>query len=102
VLRLARRTGAAWGSRGVRVCSLSPGIVDTPMGRQESERTPFMADMIKMTPIARDGRADEIAAVVGFLCSDAASYMTACDVLVDGGFVGAVSSGPVPGGPVGR
>jgi NAD(P)-dependent dehydrogenase (short-subunit alcohol dehydrogenase family) len=46
-----------------------------------------------MTPIPRQGHAEEIAAVVGFLCSDGASYMAACDVLVDGGFVGATSSG---------
>jgi NAD(P)-dependent dehydrogenase (short-subunit alcohol dehydrogenase family) len=91
VLRLARRTGAAWAGHRVRVYSLSPGIIDTPMGRQELEQQPYMAEMIKMTPIPRQGRADEIAAVVSFLCSDAASYMTACDLLVDGGFVGATA-----------
>jgi NAD(P)-dependent dehydrogenase (short-subunit alcohol dehydrogenase family) len=88
VLRLARRTAKAWATHGVRVCSLSPGIIDTPMGRQELEQQPIMAEMIKATPAGRMGRADEIAEVVAFLCSAGASYMTACDVLVDGGFVG--------------
>jgi NAD(P)-dependent dehydrogenase (short-subunit alcohol dehydrogenase family) len=89
VIRLARRLGKAWAARGVRVYSLSPGIIDTPMGRKEFDDQPFMAEMIKVTPMARQGLPTEIASVVGFLCSDAASYMTACDVLVDGGFVGA-------------
>jgi NAD(P)-dependent dehydrogenase (short-subunit alcohol dehydrogenase family) len=92
VIRLARRTGVAWGPRGVRVYSLSPGIIDTPMGRQEFEHQPFMADMLELTPIKRLGRPEEIAAVVSFLCSPDASYMTAGDVVVDGGFLGAVGS----------
>lgn len=93
VLRLARRTGAAWGHRGARVYSLCPGIIDTPMGKREYDAQPFMAEMIKMTPLERQGKASEIASVVGFLCSDGASYMAGCDVLVDGGFVAATTSG---------
>jgi NAD(P)-dependent dehydrogenase (short-subunit alcohol dehydrogenase family) len=87
VIQLVQRTAAAWGARGARVCSVSPGIIETPMGRAELEQQPVMRMMLDHTPLGRPGRADEVAAVVEFLVSDAASYLTGCDVLVDGGVV---------------
>jgi NAD(P)-dependent dehydrogenase (short-subunit alcohol dehydrogenase family) len=87
VIQLVERTASEWGARGARICSLSPGIVETPMGLQELDRQPMMTLMLEHTPLARVGRPDEIAAVVGFLVSDGAGYMTGCDVLVDGGVV---------------
>jgi NAD(P)-dependent dehydrogenase (short-subunit alcohol dehydrogenase family) len=93
VIRAAQRASVRWGRRGGRVLSLSPGIIDTPMGRQELEQQPVMRQMVDKTPLARQGRADEVAAVAAFLISDAASYMSGTDVLVDGGMVHAFSAG---------
>lgn len=90
VQRLVRRKAVELGHVGARVCSVSPGIIDTPMGRQEAESQPFMAELVKMTPLRREGRADEVAAVVEFLVSDAGSFVTGIDVLVDGGVCAAV------------
>ena len=90
VLRLVRRVAVAWGARGARLLSLSPGIVDTPMGRQEAAAQPMMEAMVSGSPLARQITADEVAAVAAFLVSDAASAMTGTDVLVDGGAVAAI------------
>jgi NAD(P)-dependent dehydrogenase (short-subunit alcohol dehydrogenase family) len=90
VLRLVESEAPAWGVVGARICSVSPGIIDTPMGRQEMDKQPMMAVMVEHTPLRRQGAAGEVASVVEFLLSDGASYMTGCDVLVDGGVVPAI------------
>ena len=85
VHRLVRCSAAAWGAAGARIMSLSPGINDTPMNRSEEAKNPVMLDMIKASPLGRRGTPAEVANVVDFLTSEAASYMTGSDVLVDGG-----------------
>lgn len=88
---LARRTAVSWGPAGGRVCSVSPGMVDTPQGRQEAEHQPAMALLEEMTPLQRYARAEELAAVVAFMLSDEASFLTGVDILVDGGVVAALA-----------
>jgi NAD(P)-dependent dehydrogenase (short-subunit alcohol dehydrogenase family) len=85
VRRLVQRHARAWGAKGARLLSLSPGIIDTPMGRLENENQPPMAQMVETSALARMGRPEEVAQVAAFLVSDAASFMTGADVLVDGG-----------------
>lgn len=76
---------AEWGARGARIVTVSPGMIATPMGEREFAAQPVMQNMLDMTPIRRWGRADEIAATVEFLVSDAASFITGTDIRVDGG-----------------
>ncbi len=83
VIRVARRSAPGWWKRGARLVSLSPGIIDTPMGNQELEQQPMMAGVIDL--VGRWGTADEVAAVAAFLVSDDASFVNGVDVLVDGG-----------------
>jgi NAD(P)-dependent dehydrogenase (short-subunit alcohol dehydrogenase family) len=92
VQRFVRQESVRLGPLGARICSISPGIIDTPQGRQESASHPSMADLVRRTPLGRSGRPDEVAAVVGFLVSDDAGFLTGTDVLVDGGVCAALHS----------
>ncbi len=92
VQRLVRREAVALGPIGARICSVSPGMVDTPMGRQEYEQQPYMKLLEEMTPLGRTASADELAAVVAFLCSDDASFVTGIDLLADGGVCAAIGA----------
>jgi NAD(P)-dependent dehydrogenase (short-subunit alcohol dehydrogenase family) len=87
VIRAAARASVPWGRNGARVNSLAPGLIDTPMGRQEFEQQPVMQQMLDGTPLSRIGQPEEIAAVVEFLLSEAASFVTGIDLLVDGGML---------------
>lgn len=90
VHRFVRRTAVSWGKRGGRICSISPGMIDTPQGRQEAEAQPAMTMMLEHTPLGRFGAAEELAAVVAFALSDEASFLTGTDLLVDGGVCAAI------------
>lgn len=92
VQRLVRRTAIAWGPHGGRINSMSPGLIDTPMGRQEFENQPMMSVMLEQTPLRREGTSDELAAVVAFLCGPEASFVSGTDVLVDGGCTAAMGA----------
>ena len=91
ILRLAEREAMTFGSRGARVVALSPGFVDAGMGTAQkiSARNPWVDEVIAQMALARKGSAEEIARTAGFLCSDLASYITGCEILVDGGFLAA-------------
>jgi NAD(P)-dependent dehydrogenase (short-subunit alcohol dehydrogenase family) len=93
VLRLMQREAIRFGQRGARICSVSPGIIDTPMGRQEAAAQPINDYLVQQTPLGREGTPDEVASVVAFLLSDEASFVNGVDVRVDGGVVAALRQG---------
>lgn len=74
-----------WGQKGARIVSVSPGTIDTPMGRQEAAQQEMMQVLLANTPLGREGEASEIASAVAFLCNSDSSYITGTDLRVDGG-----------------
>lgn len=92
VIRLVERQAAAFGAVGARVMSISPGLIDTAMGRAEQKAHPQMDAMLAKTPLGRYGTGDEIAAVAVFLCSPGASFLSGSDIKVDGGVLAAMSN----------
>jgi len=84
VTREAQRRGQAWGPKGARVMSVSPGMIYTPMGREAVE-VGGSERLLDATPLRRWGTTGDIANAVEFILSDKASFLTASDILVDGG-----------------
>ncbi len=87
VLLIVEDQAWTWGEKGARITSISPGTINTPMGRQEASQQKEMKTMLDNTPLRREGEACEIASAVAFLLSDAASYITGIDLRVDGGTI---------------
>lgn len=87
VIRLCEKQVSLWGGRGARIVSVSPGLIDTPLLKKEIDANPDISSLPELTPLHRFGNPIEIASVVNFLCSAAASYITGCDVRVDGGLL---------------
>lgn len=81
---MVQKRALEWGPRGVRVTSISPGMILTPMGKKEVE-TQGGAMLLDATPVGRGGTAMDIALAARFLCSDEASFISGTDLLVDGG-----------------
>lgn len=96
VVSLCERRAAAWGRRGARIVSISPGMILTPMGRSEMEKTPGAIETRDAAALGRIGTAMDIALAAQFLASDAASFITGSDVKVDGGSIAASRYGAAP------
>ena len=82
---LTRQQAAELGNLGIRVNAVAPGPVDTAMARKVHTND-IRADYHDAIPLNRYGTEEEVAEVVAFLCSDAASYVNGQTLAVDGGF----------------
>lgn len=69
----------------IRVNCVSPGFIDSPLTAGLFDLDGVRAGLESRTPLGRIGRCDEVASAVAFLCSDAATYVTGHDLVVDGG-----------------
>ncbi len=84
---LSRALAVELGGQGIRVNSVAPGFVRTPMLTPILAATPGYEDSLnEFTPVGRIGEAEEIAAVVVFLLSAQSAYMTGSTVVADGGW----------------
>lgn len=95
IAQLAKSTALDYAAYNIRVNCVCPGTIDTPMYQkvikqfqektQLSEQT-IRANVAERLPLKRVGTPKEVADVVGFLCSDAASFMIGALVNIDGGY----------------
>jgi NAD(P)-dependent dehydrogenase (short-subunit alcohol dehydrogenase family) len=82
---LCRHVAREGVSRGVRANTVTPGLIDTPLGRAAKARNPSRAGGASRVPMRREGTAWEIAYATVFLLSGEASYITGQTLIVDGG-----------------
>lgn len=88
VILLTHKNVDKWGAKGARIVSVSPGVIETPMGLKAAAEHPERMEAIKQaTPLKRNGQPEDIADVVYFLASDAARFITGTDILIDGGVI---------------
>ncbi len=80
----------AWGARGARIVSVSPGMMSTEMMHYERDIGAPVDAAVGDLPLGRIGHPDEIATAVEWLCSPDAAFVTGTDLLVDGGQVAAI------------
>jgi glucose 1-dehydrogenase len=85
---LSRNLALELAQYGIRVNSVAPGVIATPRNRADAER------LDPEVPLGRPGKPEEVAALVAWLCSDEASYVTGSSYVIDGGMIQQVVSVP--------
>jgi NAD(P)-dependent dehydrogenase (short-subunit alcohol dehydrogenase family) len=86
VVWYTKRSAARFGQKSARVVSISPGTIDTEMGRLE-EKSGSIKIMQEKAALKRLGKPEEIAQLAAFCVSDQAQYITGIDILCDGGVI---------------
>jgi glucose 1-dehydrogenase len=85
ISQLTKSMAVALAPQGIRVNAVGPGTIETPLIKSVVKDKAFRAKVLSRTPLGRFGQPEEIAAIVAWLASDEASYVTGTTVFADGG-----------------
>jgi NAD(P)-dependent dehydrogenase (short-subunit alcohol dehydrogenase family) len=84
-IMLTKQCAMEWAKHNIRVNSISPGLIRTPLSENIYQDEAVTQARIEMIPMRRIGTPEDVAYTTLFLCSDESSYITGQDILVDGG-----------------
>lgn len=87
VLVLTKQCAMEWAKHNIRVNSISPGLIRTPLSENIYQDEEVTRARIEMTPLGRIGTPKDVAHMALFLCSEESSFITGQDILVDGGLL---------------
>jgi NAD(P)-dependent dehydrogenase (short-subunit alcohol dehydrogenase family) len=86
VRTLTKNAALHWATEGIRVNSLHPGFIETPI-LEPTQGTEYWDTMTALTPMGHLGKPDDIAAGVAYLASDDAKFVTGLELYIDGGYI---------------
>ena len=84
--QMTRNLAVEWATQGIRVNTIAPWYIRTPLAEQVLENPQYMDEVLSRTPMKRIGEPEEVAGLAAFLCTPAAGYITGQSIAVDGGF----------------
>lgn len=87
IAQFTKSLAVAWAAEGIRTNAAAPGWIDTPMTQGMQADAVYTQRVLARSPMKRWGRAEEIAAVIAFLVSPAASFVNGAIMPVDGGYM---------------
>jgi NAD(P)-dependent dehydrogenase (short-subunit alcohol dehydrogenase family) len=86
VIMLTKSLATEWAGRGVRVNSVSPGYIGTPLTKHGLSKTEWSETWLAMTPQGHIGEPVDVANAVWYLASDASKFATGSNLVIDGGY----------------
>ena len=89
ILQLVKTAATEWGTKGVRVNAVGPGVIETPLTAPIKQNADWYNAYAMKNPMNRWAQASEMAGPTVFLLSDAASYVTGTILYADGGWLAA-------------
>jgi Tropinone reductase 1 len=84
--QLTRNLVVEWAEDKIRVNSIAPWYIDTPLVEKLMKDQSYYNSVIERTPMKRIGKPEEVASLAAYLCMDKSSYITGQTIAVDGGF----------------